>query len=184
MRRAVLKVPNAAHQAPVELVARPGPVLPGEPVHPAVTPAITRLSEAHKLRLAAFPGPAAMRCDAASCPPALHGGAAHGARTSSHLPAPSKKQRSSGYATLTRPDRGKPTMAPGAAPGPKVARPPANSPRDQVRNSLDGPHPTLRMGGCSRADIPVSGGIWEIAFRRANEVGSILSVRPFRAAAE
>jgi hypothetical protein len=36
-------------------VARPGPVLPGEPVHPAATPAITTLSQAHKLRLAAFP---------------------------------------------------------------------------------------------------------------------------------
>jgi hypothetical protein len=93
MRRAVLKVPNAAHQAPVELVARPGPVLPGEPVHPAVTPAITRLSEAHKLRLAAFPGPAAMRCDAASCPPALHGGAVHGARTSSYLLAPPRTEK-------------------------------------------------------------------------------------------
>jgi hypothetical protein len=36
-------------------LAQPGPVLPGGPVHPAATPAITRLSQAHKIRLAAFP---------------------------------------------------------------------------------------------------------------------------------
>jgi hypothetical protein len=36
-------------------LARPGPVLPGGPVHPAATPAITRLSQAHKIRPAAFP---------------------------------------------------------------------------------------------------------------------------------
>jgi hypothetical protein len=35
--------------------ARAGPVLPGGPVHPAATPAITRLSQAHKIRPAAFP---------------------------------------------------------------------------------------------------------------------------------
>jgi hypothetical protein len=36
-------------------LARPGPVLPGGPVHPAATPAITRLSQARKIRPAALP---------------------------------------------------------------------------------------------------------------------------------
>ena len=35
--------------------ARPCPVLPGEPTHPAAAPAITTLSQAHKIRPAAFP---------------------------------------------------------------------------------------------------------------------------------
>ena len=36
------------------VAARPGPVLPGEPVHPAAAPAITTLSQPHKTRPDAF----------------------------------------------------------------------------------------------------------------------------------
>jgi hypothetical protein len=36
------------------VAARPCPVLPGEPVHPAAVPAITTLSKAYKIRLAAL----------------------------------------------------------------------------------------------------------------------------------
>ena len=36
------------------VTARPCPVLPGEPVHPAAAPAITTLSKAYKIRLAAL----------------------------------------------------------------------------------------------------------------------------------
>jgi hypothetical protein len=44
--------------------ARPCPVLPGEPVHPAAAPAISTLSQAYKIRLAAFllAGCAALSC--------------------------------------------------------------------------------------------------------------------------
>ena len=73
------------------VAARPGPVLPGEPVHPDAAPAITTLSQAYQIRLAAF---LLAGCPALSCgkPPAelTRRGGVHGARTSSCLPRPSK----------------------------------------------------------------------------------------------
>jgi hypothetical protein len=48
----VLETNTGDGEAPV--AARPCPVLPGEPVHPAAAPAITTLSKAHKIRLAAL----------------------------------------------------------------------------------------------------------------------------------
>ena len=47
------------------VAARPCPVLPGELVHPAAAPAITTLSKAYKIRLAALrlAGRPALSCD-------------------------------------------------------------------------------------------------------------------------
>ena len=62
-RNQVSCLPTAASGAAVEtntgdgeatVVARPCPLLPSEPVHPAAAPATTTLSQAHKIRLAVF----------------------------------------------------------------------------------------------------------------------------------